>query len=543
MAFAVDAGPRGDAAPWMRDVAMVRPLVPPAGAVAEAMLRVDPSLNADRTLQTWLPTAARTLDFAGRAGAFVSIGSRVLRGVSEDTGSGVPAQAGPVSSRMLRRPRPLALPENLGDEKDWRRPLAWYGKPGSSCIAFVGVWDTIPDLLAHASPALPDTCLFVGDPQPHGLVDAGQGMPPAWRGSVVVRCVLSDGKEDKKDAAQCLLGLLREANARGNLRCGLRLDGRLIPFVRIDLLGDDRLVFATAGQEQISAAHCTFECAFIPEQDKGGIDPVLIGAPTPPTTLEPITLRRLTLPLRGPLQGRFPLPVRRRTVFFADPAFDRSLSRVEPLSERAPGGAYRAWIDRPGTTPDELPVVRVSMPGAQDNAASFELTITIVYREGGTPARLLFCLQEGMAAQEMVRLEANIFYSLPISILRSPVGRLPQAGDVLVLKVTRAGDEGVRLLLPVKAYSSLPPPQAMYSLIATDRKGGSAWCSAHSACPAPDSMLSEVPDGGSDRLRRRARFKWVVFEPLRDTPLSWSIIRAERATESLHVPGIPEEEK
>jgi len=549
VAFAETAEPRTGAAPWPRERLGTRPLLPAATAIAAALVRLDPNLTAERSpvVQTWLPAAAASLDFAGRAGAFVGIGARILRGIGSATGDLIPAQGGPASQRTLRRPRPLALAENLGEPHGWRRPLAWYGLPGRTCLSFVGAWDMIPGPLSATTPDIPRHCLFVGNPRAHGLLPGAAGQPPTWRGALEVQCVVYEGERILANPGFWLLGLLRTAQADGSLRCGLRQGSRRIDFAWIEALplkkdvASDRLLFAPAGGEQIEGGDWVFECSFVPTPGGPSREPVSLGKREGAPTLAPAALRSLVLPVWVPQQAVYPLPLQRRTIFFADPAFDARLSRIDPLSVPGPKNAqppFKAWIDRPSTTADESVVLRVRTSASDD----YQLIALLSPREGGSAVRLRFEL--GGEPLDSVALAPNRFFTLPIAALRSAAGQAAQAGDTLVLEFRSAPKEDpARLYVPLKARSSLPAPEAMYSLIATDPGSQQSWCSAHSSNPAPESLLTEVIDADSDRLVRRALFKWVAFEPSTRSGLAWSILRAERATQSLHVPQSLEPEQ
>lgn len=339
----------------------------------------------------------------------------------------------------------------------------------------------------------------------------------------------------------------------------------MINFKQIALLekkgvkSEDRLVFSLGGGESITAGDCTFECGFIPQVElKARVEPVPVVTPTlPRKTLEFVALRTFTLPVRGPVQDRYPLPILRRTVFFADPAFDRKLSRVDPVSvneafdKKRPNEVFNAWIDRPSVTPDETAVVRVKtnllfLPNdTPDNrvSISYEVTAKVTRREGGLPEDLLFYLQPGTDPVELVPLALNEFYALPMSSLRSRTKGALRPGDTLILEVVANNFKGrptARLMVPVKSSSSLPPPQAMYSLITTDRSRSTAWCAAHSPLPAPENMSTEVLNPETDKLLRRGAFKWVAYGHAAAKMLAYSILKAEKATESTHIPKVLE---
>ncbi|MGF6489147.1 hypothetical protein [Pseudomonas frederiksbergensis] len=558
VAYAFMPDQRDDAAPWMRDVSVARPLVPSTREISRALLRMDPVLanGKERMIQTWLPAAADSIDFASRAGAFVSMGVRGMRSVNAVHRQFEPAAAGPATTRTLRRPRPVALPENGENARAWRRTVAWYGMVDRTCMAIAGAWDSMSSPLSDRNSEIPPWCLFVGKPMPYGLVEESRGMPPVWRGAVVVQCiVLCRDNYAMLRPAHVVLGMLVIAHQQNNLRCSLRVGSRMIDFEKVELLNEngvvsnDKLVFSLGGAEKITEGDCTFECGFIPLSTPAETTTAItIGKPPPRETLDPVELRTIVLPVRGPVQGRYPVPVLRRTVFFADPAFDRRLSRVKPISANAlanpdkPKEPFNAWIDRPCVTPDETVVVRVK--AAKKQPATYDLTAKVSYREGGPPEELLFQLVAGAVPMASVPLTLNAFYALPTSTLRTRANRVLRPGDTLVLEVWSDVKDRppARLTVPVRERSSLPPPQAMYSLITTDPSRPAAWCSAHSQLPAPESMCTEVLDAATDRLLRRASFKWLSYEPHTDKPLFYSIIRAEKATQSMHIPEAIEQE-
>ena len=563
VAYSFTPDQRDDAAPWMRDAAAsARPLVPSAREIANALMRMDPALPSTRSIQTWLPPAADTIDFASRAGAFVAMGLRGLRSVNIKHRQFEPADAGPATVRTIRRPRPVALPKNGEDEQAWRRPVGWYGMKAQTCLALAGAWDSVAAPLREMGgkaleTEVPPWFLLLGRPEPYGLVTESRGSTPVWRGSVLLKCVVLDQKASPLPTpAHIVLGMFQNAVNAKNLRCGLRVGPRIIDFTQIALLeengikSEDKLIFSLGGGESITAGDCTFECGFIPEVGLGKwLDPVLVVKPTQPRkTLEPVALRLLVLPVRGPAQDRYPLPILRRTVFFSDPAFDRKLSRVDPVSVNEvfdsdkPKEVFNAWIDRPSVTPNETSVVRVKTN--RPDLSDYTLTAKVIRREGGPPEDMLFHLEPGADPVAAVPLTLNEFYALPTSSLRSRIKGALHPGDTLVLEVTsnsiKLKRPSARLVVPVKTRSSLPPPQAMYSLMTADPSRLAAWCAMHSPLPAPENMWTEVLNPATDKLLRRGAFKWVSCDRPAPTPLAYSILKAEKATESTHIPQVLE---
>jgi hypothetical protein len=575
VAYAFTPDQRDDAAPWMRDAsASARPLVPSAREIAKALMRMDPALPPERSIQTWLPHAADTIDFTSRAGAFVAMGLRGLRSVNITHRQFEPADAGPSTARTIRRPRPVALPANGTDEQTWRRTVGGYAMKDRTCLALTGAWDTVTAPLRETQDKpleteVPPWSLFMGQPEPYGLVIESRGAAPVWRGSVSVQCVVFDHNATPlMKPAHLVLGMLQYAMGANNLRCGLRVGARMINFKQIALWEEggkkstDTLVFSLGGGESITAGDCTFECGFLPQIAlKAQVEPVSIAKPTlPRKTLELVALRMLVLPVRGPVQDRYPLPILRRTVFFADPAFDRKLSRVDPISvsemfdKDQPEEKFNALIDRPSVTPDETAVVRVKAnkldfpsepekPNDLPVIITYQLSATVTRHEGGVPEELMFYLEPGAEPVAVVPLTLGEFYALPTSSLRSRTKGSLRPGDTLILDIVASnfpGRPATRLIVPVKSSSSLPPPQAMYSLITTDRWRCIAWCAAHSPVPVPENMWTEVLDPATDKLLRRGVFKWVVHGSVAAKPLAYSILKAEKATESTHIPQMLE---
>ncbi|OAI20873.1 hypothetical protein A1359_20240 [Methylomonas lenta] len=566
VSYAFTPDQRDDAAPWMRDAAAsARPLVPSAHELAQALVRMDPALPAARSIQTWLPAAASGIDFAARAGAFVTMGLRGMRSVNIKHHQFEPADAGPATVRTIRRPRPVALPENGKDEQAWRRPVGWYGMKAQTCMTLAGAWDSIAAPLQETDgkaleTEIPRWLLLLGLPEPYGLVTVSRGATPVWRGSVVVNCVvLNQDSKPLPTPAHLVLWMLKKAATAKHLRCGLRVGPRMIDFTQIALLeengikSEDKLVFSLGGGECITAGDCTFVCGFIPEEGLNRwIDPVLVVKPTQPRkTLELVALRLLVLPVRGPVQDRYPLPILRRTVFFCDPVFDRKLSRVDPVSvnevfdSSKPKEVFNAWIDRPSVTPNETAVVRVKTnspdlfvsPPSTDRP-DFKLTAKVTRCEGGATEDLLFYLEPGEEPVATVFLWLNVFYALPTSSMRSRINGAVHPGDTLVLNVTSTvGKQATAcIIVPVKNRSSLPSPQAIYSLVTVDPSRQAAWCALHSPLPSPENMWTEVLNPNTDKLLRRGIFKWVSFDRPTPAKLGYSILKAEKATESTHIP-------
>ncbi|MGN7873633.1 hypothetical protein ACTJKJ_08715 [Roseateles sp. 22389] len=562
VAFETRAAPPDDAAPWMRDAgAPTRPVVPSVTQISRALLRMDPALaNQVPTIQTYLPFLTDTLEFSTRTGAFVQMGLRGLRSVNAVHRPAEPAEAGPAVMRAFRRPRPVALPPNEDQPDTWRRTVGWYGLPGQSCLALADEWDSV------AAPSndqgLPAWCLFIGRAMPAEL-EPGESpdSPKRWRGSVTVQCRVKDANRDLPDPAGIVLQLLEFAATDESLRTGVRAGSNWIPFSGVERLDDNRLLFKVPKlTEPPGAGRCTFECGFIPGPEvpspaSGGLQlkpPVRMG-------LDRVEFRMLTLSARHLPRDLFPLPLRRRTVFFADPSFDRHVSRSDPLSVSQSFTAgqsdevFNAWVDRQSVSPDET-IVLCAKAGPRRPDGSFWLEAKVLRRGAKEDEHMRFELGPG-DTRDSVPLDANRYYVLPLGMLRSAKALgAPRAGDALMLDVVWAPtvdptlklERRASLVLPVKSRSCLPPPQAMYSLIGYDTANLKAWCAAHSSVPAPDTMTTQVlPATGTqqDRLLRRGVFRWTSVDRPGKARLGYSILKFDKTTESTHVPGRPELEE
>lgn len=563
---------RADAAPWMQDAAVsCMPLVPSTKEIARAIVQMDPSLGAQqgRRFQTYLPVVADTLDFSSRAGAYVEMGVRVLSSRNSVHRQFEQADGGTGITRSIRRPRPVPLPENGGHPSSWRRTVGWWRNSGQSCQALLGAWDSLsgpPDLKDSSPPEhreLPRWSVLLGKAVPFGLIQETRGAAPVWRGAMTVTCsVWNDGRL-VSDPALVVLGLLTAVREE-SLRTGLRAGARWIDFAWVKVLntpgqaGKDRLVFVPpAGALPVTDGDCVFECGFFPRMVDlpAGTKADLELKVRARETLDRADFRMLALPVRGPVQGRFPIPLVRRTIFFSDPAFDLRLSRIEPLSvnqafnKDIPDKIFNAWIDRQSVTPNETAVVRVTT-NWRDGKRAFFLTARTIHKSDGSDEALVFDFGAGGVALGSVPLAQDEYYALPTSVLKAAKGGLLRPGDTLVLQVQVAAMGSAKaeliakLLIPIKSKTVLPPPEAMYSLVAVDtgsRPEPTGWCSAHSALPTPESMSTDVVKDPGDatapaRLIRRGIFKWVSIDPVTPAALGYSILKAERTTESTHIP-------
>lgn len=576
IAFETRAASADDAAPWIRDAgAPTRPVVPSVNEISRALLRMDSALANQApelpTIQTYLPFLTDTLEFSTRTGAFVQMGLRGLRSVNTVHRPAEPAEAGPAVMRAFRRPRPVALPPNENQPDAWRRTVGWYGLPGQTCLAFAGEWDSVaaPAKFEEKDKGLPAWCLFIGRATPAEL-EPGESpdSPKRWRGSVTVQCKVKGASGELPNPAGIVLKFLKDALARKSLRTGIRAGATWIPFSRVDPDPTDsnRLVFHVQKHtEPPGAGSCTFECGFIldPEvpssPESGGFD---LNAPVR-TGLDDVEFRMLSLSVRHLPRDIFPLPLQRRTIFFADPSFDRTVSRSDPLSVSQSFAAgqfdevFNAWVDRQSVSPGET-IVLCAKAGPRRPDGEFRLEARLLRRGAKEDKPMRFELQaedtpDSVPPVSSVQLDANRYYVLPLGMLRSANGLgAPRVGDALMLDLVWApvaDPKGVRrasLVLPVKSRSSLPPPQAMYSLIGYDTDAGKAWCAAHSSVPAPDTITTQVlpsTDTQQDRLLRRGVFRWASIEQPGKNRLGYSILKFDKTTESSHVPGKPELEE
>jgi hypothetical protein len=464
------------------------------------------------------------------------------------------------------------LPPNESNPETWRRTVGWYGLPGQTCLALAGEWDSVAAPVKDKDKELPAWCLFIGKAMPAEL-EPGESpdSPKRWRGSVTVQCRVKGAKGDLPDPAGIVLQLLQHASAEKSLRTGLRAGATWIPFSRVKRLDSNRLLFRVPERtEPPGAERCTFECGFIPDPDvpsptSGGLD----LKPPVRTGLDDVKFRMLSLSVRHLPRDLFPLPLQRRTVFFADPSFDRNVSRSDPLSVSQsfaagqPDEVFNAWVDRQSVSPGET-IVLCAKAGPRRPDGKFRLEAKLLRRGAKEDEPLRF--ERGPEDTcDSVKLVANRYYVLPLGMLRSAEGLgAPRAGDALMLDVVwtpRADAKQKRrasLVLSVKSRSSLPPPQAMYSLIGYDTDAGKAWCAAHSGVPAPDTITTQVlsaTDTQPERLLRRAVFRWTSVERPKTNPpgtktnppaaglLGYSILKFDKTTEGTHVPSKPELEE
>lgn len=522
-------------APWARDAsAAARPMVPSANEIAHALLQMDPTLSATSRVQTWLPPATITLDFATRTGAFVAMGVRSLRSVNSIHTQYEPAVASLSTLRSMRRPRPAALPQNSGKSALWRRTVAWYGNQYSTCMALAGGWDMMTAPLVNE---IPEWALLIGQPVPSGLTSDSAGGKIVWCGSLKVKCLFLDDKnQPQARPAEWVLGMMHQATS---LRCGLRMGTEWIDFSAVEVVAGDTLLFTVDRREAIEEGNCAFECRMIPPANRNNETAKLFLAPpsTEKNRLESAALRTLLLTVQAPVEERYPLPLRRRTIFFSDPALDQVLSKIDPISASSGGaGGFNVWLDKATITPGAMLVIRVKSDH-QPVKSGYTLNAWVVRHRDGKQETLTFTLPGGTKPIESVLLDAGDFYTLPTSLFNAAL----QPEDKLVLNVQRDGGSAL-LVVAVKANAAQTPPPAMYSLVVTDPEHKKAWCAAHSPSPAPESVWVEVLDSHQDKLLRRGVFRWVSYTSATSPPFAWSILKSERETESTFIPAILEYE-
>ncbi|HEY2452119.1 MAG TPA: hypothetical protein VGI71_05795 [Scandinavium sp.] len=510
-----------------------RPTVPSASEIARALLQMDPTLPATRLIQTRLPPAAMNLDFATRAGAFVTMGVRGLHSVNKVHSQNEPAETSLSTMRSIRRPRPTPLPENSGDSASWRQTVAWYGNKNTTCMALAGAWDIITAPLVDD---IPQWVLLMGRPEPSGLIPDSAGRILTWRGAITVKCMMWDkDNQPLERPARLLLDMMHRTSS---LHCRLRVGTEMCDFSAVEFKADDTLRFTLERSEGIEETTCTFEFRILPLTDVEHEPPyntdklLLTRTSTGNDTLEPAAMRSLTLPVLAPVRDRYPFPLLRRTIIFADPALDQVLSQTNPIIvDSGAKGDFNVWLDNATITPTATLVIQVR----SEKEGSFTLNAAVIRHESGKQETLAFTLPDETKPLESVRLEANEVYTLPTARFSTTL----HAEDTLILTIVR-GEGTARVAIAIKALSTQTPPPAMYSLIVTDPKNQKAWCAAHSASPAPESLWVEMPH--QEKLLRRGVFKWVAYTSTATPSLGWSILKAERSTESTCIPLILERE-
>lgn len=518
---------------------LVRPVVPSVRSVSQALLRLDPTLKGTR-VQTAIPPVLHDRDQSDRAGAFSLARVRLLHGRPEaGNGDAVAAYAGPVTMRSTRLPRPNPLPPN-DDKSPWMRPVAWYGKPESPCFVLPGRWDGISGIPADFASA-PPWLLLIGKPEAEAAAPNNEEV--VWNGAVRVRCVGFEAGHAHGNAAKVLMTLLINGTtpARGCLRHG----SRFTPFERVrrvTLEGEDVLVFqpkADSAPIGTPRAKCVIELAFDvrqawPQNPVEETDWTFPDAPL--STLQGLDVHSIAIEMAAPSADWFPLPLSTRTIFFDDPEYDRVLNQsIQGTSADTGPVPIRFWADRRSVTAQETLVVR-------SGAARMKLTAAVRRRGASEYAALSFELSEGTVSPE-ASLAADTPYTLPMPILANKEGAL-RAGDLLRLEAsTDTSVTPATLFFRVTPKSSLPMPEAMYSLLAFDLMAHSAWCALHSPNPAADRLLSyrAVAKDDERKLLRRSHFRWEATEASTDS-LTHTLMKTHLPSESTHVPTTGEKE-
>ena len=556
IAFEVSATAPEDAPPREYDGATaVRPLAPSREAVAQALRRMDTGLRG--RLQTCLPPRIDDIGQSIRSGALMESGVRVLRTWGEDRHRmDAQAMAGPAATRSMRIPRPCGLPPNAGAPGSWRRTVGWYGDALHSCMTLPGAWDMIAaDPEAGGVP--PWACLM-GNPAPYGVAAAAGGQALVWKGAMRVECMLLSAAAREREGmaglapAEFVLSLLQQALPQPDgVRTGLRRAGGYTPYRRVAMLDRDHLVFWPADDAALvpGAAECTFECGLLVKggwPDASGVSAVELPAPKPRTELDPVAFRTMRLKAVAPAADSYALPLVTRTVLFGDPAYDRRLSEVNPLTYTVQASTadgtdgFTFWADRTTVVPGEEIVLHAF------GAASYTLTAKVIRKGAQQAERPLRFVLDGSstAGADSVGFGLRTDYvGLPTSMLADGSGEALSVGDLLVLELradtSRLGP--ARLFIGVKDVSALPAPAALYSLLAVEEATPRSWCALHSAAPRAESIhtfVSKVKTGDrtDEVVIRRASFRWSYTEAAGADPSAFSILKTDLDTESTHVP-------
>jgi hypothetical protein len=256
----------------------------------------------------------------------------------------------------------------------------------------------------------------------------------------------------------------------------------------------------------------------------------------PPSTLQGLDVHSIAIEMAAPSADRFPLPLSTRTIFFDDPEYDRVLNQsIQGTSADTGPVPIRFWADRRSVTAQETLVVR-------SGAARMKLTAAVRRRGASEYAALSFELSKGTVSPD-VSLAADTPYTLPMPILANKEGAL-RAGDLLRLEAsTDTSVTPATLFFRVTQKSSLPMPEAMYSLLAFDLVAQSAWCALHSPNPAADRLLSyrAVAKDDERKLLRRSHFRWEATEAS-TACLTHTLMKTHLPSESTHVPTTGEKE-
>jgi hypothetical protein len=267
------------------------------------------------------------------------------------------------------------------------------------------------------------------------------------------------------------------------------------------------------------------------------------------TELDPVDFRQLSLLVTPPELGTYALPLVRRTIFFADPAYDQRLSRFNPASRTLPAtergdDGFTFWADRTEVTASEYIVLHL-----YDNShvllQPYQLSAQVIRRSDKKGPQVLNFQLGGAQAMTSVPM-SRTFVVLPLSILADDAGKALVTGDVLVLnlKYPLDGQSSAQLSFPVNAGSAMPLPEALYSLLAVDSHGYRAWCALHSGNPQADGLDTHVVDADlpSQRMVRKALFRWSYVQAPVKYSLAFSICKTDLATESTYIPEKLEDE-
>jgi hypothetical protein len=530
------------------------PLAPSSVAVAAALRRLDPELSKNHArVQTCLPQRIDDISLSNRSGAMAATGARILRtwAVDAEPGDWMQALAGPAFTRSMRAPRPAGLPENLGKPETWQRPVGWYGDKTRSCLALAGRWDML--LAAPDASDIPPWTLLLGNPLPYASLPGVTDQCTLWRGAVKVECkMLHAGSAASQTPAAEFLQLLEHAKGRV-LRAGLRCGLGYVTYVQVEQVDATHLVFwpGPLAQNLTGTDDCQFE--FGMAVDVG----TSVTTPSNPfdlpvqarTELDPVDFRQLSLLVTPPELGTYALPLVRRTIFFADPAYDQRLSRFNPASRTLPAtergdDGFTFWADRTEVTASEYIVLHL-----YDNShvllQPYQLSAQVIRRSDKKGPQVLNFQLGGAQAMTSVPM-SRTFVVLPLSILADDAGKALVTGDVLVLnlKYPLDGQSSAQLSFPVNAGSAMPLPEALYSLLAVDSHGYRAWCALHSGNPQADGLDTHVVDADlpSQRMVRKALFRWSYVQAPVKYSLAFSICKTDLATESTYIPEKLEDE-
>ncbi|WP_315827142.1 hypothetical protein [Bradyrhizobium sp. SZCCHNG3015] len=264
-----------------------------------------------------------------------------------------------------------------------------------------------------------------------------------------------------------------------------------------------------------------------PAIDAAGVTPLETGntqslLPGPPPVLV------FDLP-HVPSRQRW-LPIKRFTLAFGDPAYDRELG--------SPARNNRVGID---DVPHLLAVDRAEYDPAstiflafwkrakgigtkpEKPAGNWALSVQLVPGNGGPPRQLQIAATAPRPASSDPRynVDGNETYAIPLSALReptdpkNPAADVPaqlKAGDRVRLTVNNVADDKQQLTLDVGiiAQPVLPPPASTYGLATLQRVDAAVGTALFATAPLPQAI--EFPDLLGDlvagHVRRRGLFLW-----------------------------------